>query len=102
VHRVCWAAIHPDDPGNMVTSSHLLVTSSLDNSLKIWDLGACLTGKVPAVGGLHYVVLRTSADRQYLASNQQQRRRQQQQLLLWLLQQEYTWLVTRAGVCRAS
>jgi len=63
VHRVCWASIRPDDPGKMVTSS-------LDSSLKIWDLAACMTGNVPAVGGLHYIVLRASNDRKYLASNQ--------------------------------
>ena len=63
MHRVCWASMRPDDPGKMVTSS-------LDSSLKIWDLAACITGNVPAVGGLHYVVLRASSDRKYLASNQ--------------------------------
>jgi len=63
VHRVCWASVRPDDPGKMVTSS-------LDSSLKIWDLAACMTGKVPSVGGLHYIVLRASNDRKYLATNQ--------------------------------
>jgi len=64
VHRVCWASIRPGDhPGKMVTSS-------LDSSLKIWDLGACMTGNVPALGGLHYIVLRASNDLKYLASNQ--------------------------------
>lgn len=63
VHRVCWASIRPDDPGKMVTSS-------LDSSLKIWDLAACMAGSVPAVGGLHYIVLRASGDRKYLATNQ--------------------------------
>jgi len=47
-----------------------MVTSSLDSSLKIWDLAACMTGNVPAVGGLHYIVLRASNDRKCLASNQ--------------------------------
>jgi len=63
VHRVCWASIRPDDPGKMVTSS-------LDSSLKIWDLAACIAGNVPTVGGLHYIVLRASGDCKYLASNQ--------------------------------
>ena len=47
-----------------------MVTSSLDSSLKIWDLAACIAGNVPAVGGLHYIVLRASSDRKYLAGNQ--------------------------------
>jgi hypothetical protein len=51
----------------------------LDCSLKIWDLGAVLAPgqQVPAVGGLHYVVLRAAAanddgnDRRfYLVTNQ--------------------------------
>jgi len=63
VHRVCWASIRPDDPGKMVTAS-------LDSSLKIWDLTACMAGHVPAVGGLHYIVLQASSDRKYMASNQ--------------------------------
>ena len=63
VHRVCWASIRPDDPRKMVTSS-------LDSSLKIWDLVACMSGNVPSVGGLHYIVLRASNDRKYVASNQ--------------------------------
>jgi len=63
VHRVCWASLRPDDPGRMATAS-------LDGSIKIWDLAACLAGNVPTVGGLHYVVLRASRDRKYVAHNQ--------------------------------
>ena len=66
VHRVCWSSLRRDldlDRGKMATAS-------LDGSLKIWDLAACLTGGVPTVGGLHYVVLRASDDRRYVAHNQ--------------------------------
>jgi len=66
VHRVCWSSLRRDldlDRGKMATAS-------LDGSLKIWDLAACLTGGVPTVGGLHYVVLRASDDRRCVAHNQ--------------------------------
>lgn len=57
VHRVCWASLHCGGSGG-----DKMVTSSLDGSLKIWDLEAVLSPgrQVPAMGGLHYVVLRTT------------------------------------------
>jgi hypothetical protein len=59
VHRVCWASLHCGG-----VDGDKMVTSSLDSSLKIWDLEAVLSPgrQMPAVGGLHYVVLRATSN----------------------------------------
>ena len=50
LHRVCWASVFNTDK---------MVTSSLDGSLKIWNLESILSPdfRPPPVGGIHYVVL---------------------------------------------
>jgi len=74
LHRVCWISLHCGSSGG-----NKMVTSSLDCALKIWDLDAVLAPdqQVPAVGGLHYVVLRATStnmdngeNRYIIATNQ--------------------------------
>lgn len=66
LHRVGWISLNTPVGG----VQHRLATASLDSSIKIWDLNSVLSGNVPVVEGLHYLVLRISLNYKNLISSQ--------------------------------
>ena len=63
-HRLTWVDFQPGQ------SSTKFVTASLDSSLKVWDFAAVSAGKVPPVGGLHYISLSVSPNQEHMACSQ--------------------------------
>ena len=61
-HRLTWVDFTP--------GRDRFVTASLDSSLKVWDFPAVAEGRIPDVGGLHYISLDTSPDGRYIVSSQ--------------------------------
>ncbi|KAK2144717.1 hypothetical protein LSH36_736g01022 [Paralvinella palmiformis] len=62
IHRVSCVSVHPEQTS--------FVTGSLDFCLKIWNYNAVMSGNVPAVGSLHYNVLKVSNDQKYIVYSQ--------------------------------
>ena len=56
LHRVSSVSICP-------AAGQTFVTSSLDCSLKVWNMAAVASGRVPPRGGLHYTIVEVNTFR---------------------------------------
>lgn len=66
LHRVGWISLNIPVGG----VQDRFATASLDCSIKIWDLHSVLSGNVPIVEGLHYLVVRVTPNYKNLITSQ--------------------------------